>query len=205
MIFHYYDKKEEGAGYNVESPKTFKKMLGKTEDISLDKLASLVMMQLARRDIMIFDVEPYEYTKKKITFKETKGGVVIKNKKFSLDGSSVIEIQEEEKDIPVVQNIQQKPRIKAESGGRYEIFNPHPQDAVALRSKYNLTPKNRYVISQEKIINGVLCYSVENDVGNISFVPCHFFDPIPVGLKQEFIGSGEFMDNSNAPMPALRR
>jgi len=43
------------------------------------------MAQLARRDLWVISVKIYEYKKQELTFRETKGGIVIKNKKFSLD------------------------------------------------------------------------------------------------------------------------
>jgi hypothetical protein len=86
VIFKYHEKKTEGTGYDVESVKTFKKVVGKaTEDTPLEQLAKLVFGQMARRDVWVVDAEIYEYTKKKISFKETKDGVLLKNKKFSFD------------------------------------------------------------------------------------------------------------------------
>jgi len=52
--------------------------MGKLEEVPVEKLASAVMMQLARRDIMVFNVEISEFIKRKVSFKETKGGVLIK-------------------------------------------------------------------------------------------------------------------------------
>jgi len=84
VVFKYHDKIENG--YDTLENKTFKKKFGDPyEDVPLSKLALFVMGQLARRDIWIVDVEINEFIKKSISFRENKGGIIIKNKKFSLD------------------------------------------------------------------------------------------------------------------------
>lgn len=83
--YHYHERIE--GDYNKEETKTFKKKVGDPfEDVSLEKLAGAVMAQLARRDVWIVDVEVYELSKKQISFKEAKGGIILKNKKFVFDG-----------------------------------------------------------------------------------------------------------------------
>ena len=56
------------------------------------------MAQLARRDVWIVDVEIYELSKKPVSFKEAKGGIILKNKKFLFDGggedASTITVQD---------------------------------------------------------------------------------------------------------------
>lgn len=85
--YHYYEKVD--GEYNKEEKKTFKKKVGDPfDDIPLEKLAASIMAQMARRDIWIVDVEIFELSKKAVSFKESKGGIVIKNKKFSFDGDS---------------------------------------------------------------------------------------------------------------------
>lgn len=84
--YHYHEKVD--GEYNREEKKTFKKKVGDPfDDIPLEKLAASIMAQMARRDIWIVDVEIAELSKKAISFKETKGGIIIKNKKFSFDGN----------------------------------------------------------------------------------------------------------------------
>ena len=83
-IICYYKKRKKS---DEESPSdealSFKKRIGDPyEETPIEKLAAAIMMQLARRDIWVDDVEIYEISKKKISFKETKSGIVIKNKKF---------------------------------------------------------------------------------------------------------------------------
>lgn len=85
VIYAYHERLEEG-GYDKEETKEMRRRIGDAyEDISLEKLASTVMAQLARRDIWVTNWDVFEYKKQKLNCRETKGGIVIKNKKFSLD------------------------------------------------------------------------------------------------------------------------
>lgn len=100
VIYKYHARNEEGS-YNKEEVKELKEKVGEPfEEVPLEKLASVVIAQLARRDIWIFDVEISEYKKQKVSFRESKGGIVIKNKKFILNGAANI----------VVQDIEEKPQ-----------------------------------------------------------------------------------------------
>jgi hypothetical protein len=89
IVYTYQDRGGEG---NQEEVKTMKKRLGDPyDDIPLEKLAGAIMGQFARRDIWVTNVEIYEYSKKKVSFKETKGGIIVKNKKFVVgDDASII-------------------------------------------------------------------------------------------------------------------
>lgn len=102
VIYKYHEKDASGS-YNKEEIKEMKKRIGDAfDDIPLEKLASVIMSQLARRDIWILpDVEIYEYKKTKISFRETKGGIVIKNKKFELDTDAKIVVHEFTEGQPV--------------------------------------------------------------------------------------------------------
>jgi len=95
-VIYKYHEKDDSGNYNKEVVNEMKKKVGTAyEDLPLEKLASVIMSQLARRDIWILpDVEIYEYKKTKISFRETKGGIVIKNKKFELDTDSNIVVHE---------------------------------------------------------------------------------------------------------------
>ena len=84
---YYYHEKVDGD-YNREETKTFRKKVGDPfDEVPLEKLAASIIAQMARRDIWIVNVEIFELSKKQVSFKESKGGIVIKNKKFSFDGS----------------------------------------------------------------------------------------------------------------------
>lgn len=85
-VTYYYFERGENGKYNMEETKKINRKVGDPfDDISLEDLASQIMAQLSRRDIMIHDVEIFELSKKKISFRETSGGFIIKNKKFTLD------------------------------------------------------------------------------------------------------------------------
>ena len=76
-----------------------KKVFGKIdEDYPLEKLMAHVNSQYARRDIFIFDADFYEFVRKKVSFKQTKNGFTIKNKKFNLKNEPVIDFEEEVND-----------------------------------------------------------------------------------------------------------
>jgi hypothetical protein len=102
VTYHFHEKIE--GDYNKDEKKTFKKKVGDPfEEVSLEKLAGAVMAQLARRDVWIVDIEVFELSKKPISFKETKGGIVLKNKKFLFDGGG------EDSSTVIVQDMVQSP------------------------------------------------------------------------------------------------
>lgn len=85
--YQFYNKIENSFDYDRENPQTLKKTYGKwNDDFALDKLAASIMQQMARRDIFVFDLEIYEFQKKKISFKQNKSDLIIKNKKFTNKG-----------------------------------------------------------------------------------------------------------------------
>lgn len=82
VVYTYHERLEEG-GYDKENLKEMKKRIGTPyEDVPLSKLATVLLGQLARRDIWVMSVEVYEYKKTKINFRETKGGLVLKIRNF---------------------------------------------------------------------------------------------------------------------------
>lgn len=104
IVFKYYEK-TGSCEYDKSKELQFVKTIGDLQnDLPLEKLASAVLGQMARRDILVFDVEIFEFTKKKISFKETKNGIVIKNKKFNLGLDNIVVSEEEN----VVQQLENK-------------------------------------------------------------------------------------------------
>ena len=88
VTYQYHDRLEDG-GYDKSVIKELKRKVGDPfEEVPLEKLASLVMGQLARRDIWVTDVEILELKRQKVNCRETKGGIIIKNKKFVLDAEN---------------------------------------------------------------------------------------------------------------------
>lgn len=94
--YNYYEKLENSFDYNREEPKTLRKIYGKAvEEYPIEKLAQAIMQHMARRDIFIFDVEIFEFQKKKISFRQNKSDLVIKNKKFTSKGELLADIEED--------------------------------------------------------------------------------------------------------------
>jgi hypothetical protein len=231
IIYHFYPKKENGVGYEVDNPQTFTKQIGKMEDVPVEKLANAIMMQLARRDLMVYDVEVFEFTKRKVGFKETKGGVLIKNKKFLLDGT-VEAVEEEPQQVQVVatslpqQVIYDKPSSQPI---RWEVYDPDGPIIQMLAKRFNLTPKKKYPIFEEKTViqrinvNGSMTempgyeYTTADDAGNKVKVPALHFTPELKGLIGMVNNSVNERDHANMPrlmhmeqyndinMPVLRR
>lgn len=138
--FQFYNKLENSFEYDRENPTTFKKTYGKwNEDYALDKLAAAILQQMARRDIFVFDVEIYEFQKKKISFKQNKGDLIIKNKKFTNKGGVEDAFQEEEVDENALPNKCHPPE--------YDTCNvnvPNPSPPVALINLADSRGKNNH-------------------------------------------------------------
>jgi hypothetical protein len=117
--------------------------------------------------VWVENIEIYEITKKKISFKETKNGIVIKNKKIILDDNFEIDIkQENENEIvesrPIVEiSPQQKNETGIVKGTtrvlRRMLFAPEPQQQInLLKQGVKLSPDKIYDIYQiEKGLNGI--------------------------------------------------
>lgn len=102
--YMFHPRKEDGPGYNTDVQKDKMIKVGKPfDDTPLEKCAAAIMAQLARRDVWVVDVEVSELVKKKISFKESKDGkgIVLKNKRFSLVGTTAEMIEEQEVTPPV--------------------------------------------------------------------------------------------------------
>lgn len=123
VIYHYHVRNEDGK-YNTEESKTMTKKIGQAyEETPYEQAASVIIGQLARRDIWITDVEVFEYTKKKITFKETTdgSGIILKNKKYSLSNGTAL----------TTEVIETEPAPRVETLGQM-IVQSHPTNQVAV-------------------------------------------------------------------------
>ncbi len=99
ILLKYHEEGPEKGQYDREEVKEKVIKVGKPfEDIPLEEVASRIIAQLARRNILVIDVEIYEYYKKKINYSETDDGIKIKGRKFSFDGTVKFDAQEEEPD-----------------------------------------------------------------------------------------------------------
>jgi hypothetical protein len=224
-VTYYY--KEKINGEFSEETKNFKKRIGDPyEDFPLEKLASIISSQLARRDIYVKDVEIYEITKKKINFKETKNGIVLKNKKYSFDENfeptMSCELEDEAEStnkkpdsIPNhVAPIKDDPVLNLNRIIKKMTFIPEPQQQIDLLKKgIKLTPDKNYNIYKiEQHINGVNeIYTIIDDknkqqkVSDLCFVPISSLyqeDARESGLSNDGLSwQGVINDN----LPSIRR
>jgi hypothetical protein len=94
-VTYIYHERVDGK-YNTEEKKELKKKIGSPMDETpLEQLAAAVLAQMARRDILVVDVEIKEFTKRNISFKQSNDGnsILIKGKKFGLDQSAALVAQ----------------------------------------------------------------------------------------------------------------
>ena len=193
IIFHY--KESEGIGSYAEEVKTKSYKIGKiTEDVPLEVLAGKVMAQLARRNILIVDVEIYEYAKKLLSYKEKADGIVIKNRKFSFDSGCVVsaeEFEEHEQPPPPMRGID-TPRPVVQSKNlarraiRHEVYDPDPIGEQKVKQKgCRLTLGKKYSIYSEESMGATLIYSLTDDSGKDVKVNAEYFVAVGAGLSQE--------------------
>jgi hypothetical protein len=199
-VIYYYKEKLDGE-FSGEV-KNFKKRVGDPyEDFPLEKLAAVISSQLARRDIYVKDVEIYEITKKKIKFKETKNGIILKNRKYSFDENfeptfscEISEENEEQTQPKVIQNKEpsqnkqpEKTQVNLDRVIKRMTFVPEPQQQIDLLKRgIKLTPdKNYNVYKVEAHMNGVNeIYTIIDDRNNQQQVSDLCFVPIS-NLYQE--------------------
>jgi len=159
-VIYKYHEKDESGNYKKDEIKELKKKIGTAyEDVTLEKLASVIMSQLARRDVWILpDVEIYEYKKVKINFRETKGGIVIKNKKFELDTDANIIVHEFTEGQPTngmmvpVQPPNNKINIAGPTGRpiKWVALDPDERNLARVRgSGLSFVPNKRYPVFSE--------------------------------------------------------
>jgi hypothetical protein len=84
IVFHYKEGLDSGK-YEEEVKKRSVKVGSVQDEISLDAVAAKIFAQLARRNILVVDVEIYEFTKKRLNYREAEDGFFIKNRKFRFD------------------------------------------------------------------------------------------------------------------------
>lgn len=174
VIFKYHAKNEAGK-YDSSETLEFSKKLGRSkEEFPINKLAGFIMSQLARRDIWIIDLEVFEFAKRKILFKESKNGIILKNKKYSLAGDLSFEELDCEPEVgcdvnyPVVPSLippqptnlmlhalqpnsqQVVPQVSS-NPIRYELFKPEAQlyDTWIKNKGKGFTMGQRYGILEE--------------------------------------------------------
>ena len=194
--------------------------VGKFEDdVPLEILAGKIMSQLARRNILIVDIEIYEYAKKKISYKETDAGIIIKNKKFSFDSGAVLEsgLQEDEEVSRILEDEELLGKLKSAIGMeskkinlakkhvevgkkfiRKETFDPEIITKHKIEQKgYKFTVGKSYPIFSEKsLIGGLINYLTTDDTGREVEVAAECFVAQSSGLL--FNGEESEFQNSNS-------
>lgn len=211
-IIYHYKQSSDIPGEYVDEILTKTSKIGKyDEDVSLEVLAGKIMAQLARRNILIVDIEIFEYTKKKISYKENENGILIKNKKFSFDSGAVIS-SEAEDDDEIAKILEDevlldkiKKIIKPESSDeiekpkvnlcqknktdkkvlRLEIYDPELMTKAKVEQKgYKFTVGKKYPIFLEKSLGaGLLNYLTKDDSDREVEVSSECFIVPPAGLS----------------------
>lgn len=205
VTYHYHERID--GDYNKEETKTFKKKVGDPfDDISLEKLAGAVMAQLARRDVWIVDVEVFELFKKSVSFKESKGGIILKNKKFNFDGggedASTVIVQDMIQAPTPVQYVQsngQHVNIQGQappSRGAHPheqgqprrpidwmVFLPEAPQMTEIRQKnLRFTPDKKYPVFEKQEGVGGEVFLMIDDAGREQLVSDKYFVPGNVQL-----------------------
>jgi hypothetical protein len=206
-IYHYH-KKVDGD-YDKQNKETFKKKVGDPyDDVPLEKLAASIMAQMARRDIWIVDVEIFELTKKQVSFKESKGGIIIKNKKFSFDGEdhgsyvSVEEIMKPVCETSQLQNNAHNMPVQQLSAAAVHPHNQMKQQAIqrrpieymafvpealhlhqAKQKNLRFTVNKKYPIFEKRNApNGGELFVTQDDTGREQIVSDIYFVPASINL-----------------------
>ena len=207
VLFTSHSKKD-GGGYDLENKETFKRIVGNPEtEISLEELAKVILKQLARRDKFVIGVEVFEFAKKKISFSETTGGIIIKHKKFNLDQGELTS-QDIEKPHTLELNPDSNVHCQTHLGEnlsllanpylaqpkqyalREEVYDPQFPGLTkeSKRRGYKFTVGKRYPIYEEKPAPGGLQaginYKTHDDEGNVQILNSLHFRP-PVKLVGE--------------------
>lgn len=230
-IFYHYKEASDKPGTYGEEVKTKSVKVGKvTDDIGLEIVAGKVMSQLARRNILIVDVEIYEYAKKKLGYKETSDGIVIKGKKFSFDSGAVVttdefECDDEFKPIPSPSRELADKSCPAKSmqnlarrAIRQEMYDPDPIGQQKVKQKgLKFTIGRKYPVYSEESLGSTLVYNTTDDSGKDVKVSAEYFVAVGAGLSQEdegpkYVGAEHQKEEINlwgnyerTEMPDIRR
>lgn len=152
ITYLFHERKEDGS-YDTTNKKELKKKVGTGfDDTPLEKVAASVLSQLSRRDIWVVDVKVFELVKKEINYKESKDGrgIVLKNKKFSFDGSAQLiadDVQEAEPEVAAA--------MKTVQTVSFDVKQPVPQlQAISVKQLLadkggNLAPA---LVNQKRVL-----------------------------------------------------
>lgn len=229
ILYRYKEKDADGQFSEEVQEKTVK--VGKPyEDTPLEDVAGKIIAQLARRNILVVEVEIYEYNKKKVNYSETDDGIKIKGRKFSFDDTpglaAIHEVEEGPAPEQLMALLQSNPNLvqqllgQVKSPGkpvpmvnlagplRYEVFDPPDPAAIKMAAAQGLklTKGKKYPIHQEKpagpSITAGLLYVVTDDVGKQVPVRSEFFI-IPPKLSEAFLEDNVQYVGGSGPEPQL--
>lgn len=212
--YFYHERTDDGFDKG-ETKEMVKRIGAAYEEVPTEKLAGAIMSQLVRRDIWVVDVEVYEYAKKQVAFKESKGGVVIKGKKYSFDGAAVVEDEEPAPhpqaapqpghplavrntvqafpvgpDAPPQANINLADQMyfKNRRPLRNEVYNPDQMvAALARQRRLPFTIGKQYPIYEERMVGTEVSYITINDLGQKAVLNHRHF-VVPQKLTRGFDG-----------------
>jgi hypothetical protein len=204
VVFSYKESAGKPGEYGDEVKKKVCRIGKTTEDVPLESLAGRIMSQLARRNILIVDVEIYEYAKKKIGYRESSDGIVIKNKKFSFSSGTVSEVdgfgeadeEEQDEDFKPIPSPSKELAAKScpVSRGknlsrraiRHEVYEPEPiSDMKAKQKGLKFTIGKRYPIYSESSLGTTILYKTTDDAGKDVDVSAEYFMAVGTGLSME--------------------
>ena len=200
LIFHYKEAESPGVYKDEIKNKSYK--IGKvTEDVGLDVLAGKILAQLARRSILIVDVEIYEYANKKLNYRETNDGIVLINKKFSFDSGVIVTAEDFEVDQEQVQVQEFRPlpspsreladkscpivqrRQNSKRAIRHEVFDPDPIGLQKIMQKgLKFTMSKKYPIYSEESLGSTIIYNTIDDLGKEVKINAEYFVALGQGL-----------------------
>ena len=120
IIFSYRQASDTEKGVYEDEIKTKKVKIGTSDDnLGLEAAAGRIFAQFARRNILVIEVEIWEYSKKKLSFKETDDGFLIKNRKFRFDDGAALAPSEELFDEQqVLELLRANPHLVSQLTGR---------------------------------------------------------------------------------------
>ena len=99
---------------------TKKMKIGTSEDnLGLEHAAARIFSQFARRNILVTGVEIWEYSKKKLLFKETEDGFAIRGRKFRFDDGPALPPTEDVVDEQqIIDAVRANPSLLAQLTGK---------------------------------------------------------------------------------------
>ena len=191
ISYHYHEKKD--GVYNKDEIKVLKKKLGEPfEDVQLEKAAAAIMSQLARRDIFVVDVKINELIKKEVSFKESNGGIILKNRKFLFDQAATVveEINNEEKPKihPHEKITKIHPHEKITNNNNpidYMVYSPELRQQHEVKNRnIKLTVDKKYPIYEKKLNSNGITNNLKiiDDSGKEVIISDEYFIPGKINL-----------------------